>query len=153
MNDNDFQLERLQQLFHELHQRLTTQKKNIWQLFLSSSRGYTLPEACKALRTQKIGQATIYRMVNLLREHNFLHTIQTEDGKSRYIAAGPQHSHHLVCRSCGISQEVTDCELGVLEKLLSLETGFTIEGHHLEFYGLCPKCRALQESSSLSHCK
>jgi len=33
------------------------------------------------------------------------------------------------------------CNLTLLEKLLELETGYRIEGHELELYGLCPQCR------------
>jgi len=36
-------------------------------------------------------------------------------------------------------------DLSELEAQLAEATGFTIYGHHLEVYGICPSCRAAQE--------
>jgi Fe2+ or Zn2+ uptake regulation protein len=36
-------------------------------------------------------------------------------------------------------------DLTGLECKLAEETGFTIYGHHLEMYGICPSCRAHKE--------
>jgi Fur family ferric uptake transcriptional regulator/Fur family peroxide stress response transcriptional regulator len=36
--------------------------------------------------------------------------------------------------------ECSDCDLAVLEKLIAKQTGFAVEGHHLEFFGVCPDC-------------
>lgn len=152
MSTNDSTgLDRLQHLFDRLGQRLTPQKEAVWRLFAESSQGYTLPEACRALRDEKIGQATVYRVVNLLREHGLLRYVHAADGEHRYLAGGPGHSHYLVCRSCGKACEVTDCDLSVLEKLLSVQTGFCVEGHHLEFFGLCPQCGPLPDLRRAPH--
>ncbi len=123
-------------------QRLTPQKQAVWRLFAASSKGYTLPEACRALRQEAIGQATVYRVINSLHELGFLHLVHDPDGEHRYLAGSTSHVHHLVCRACGLACEVTDCDLATLEKLLAVKTGFAVEGHHLEFFGLCPKCNS-----------
>lgn len=121
-------------------QRLTPQKQAVWRLLSSSPRGYTLPEACRALRREAIGQATVYRVVNSLHALGFLHLVHNPGGEHRYLAGPAGHVHHLVCRACGLAREVTDCDLATLEKLLAAQTGFAVEGHHLEFFGLCPDC-------------
>ena len=136
-------LEELRRKLHRLGQRLTPQKQAVWGLFAASARGYTLPEACRALRREGIGQATVYRVIGSLHELGFLHLIHDQDGEHRYLAGPSGHIHHLVCRSCGVAREVRDCDLSTLEKLLASQTGFAVEGHRLEFFGLCPECGIL----------
>ncbi len=133
-------LAELQASLHRIGLRLTPQREAVWRLFAATDRGYTLPEACAALKGQGIGQATVYRIVNTLQELSFLHFVHDPDGSHRYLAGPSGHVHHLVCRACGRTREVTDCDLGILEKLLAAQSGFTVEGHHLEFFGLCPDC-------------
>lgn len=130
----------LRSRLRQLGFRLTAQREAVWRLFAASSRGYTLPEACTALKEQGIGQATVYRVVNALHGVGFLHFIHGSDGEHRYLAGGAGHVHHVVCRACGRTSEVTDCDLSTLEKLLAARTGFLVEGHLLEFFGLCPDC-------------
>jgi Fe2+ or Zn2+ uptake regulation protein len=120
--------------------RLTPQRQAVWRLFAASPRGYTLPEACRAMGQEAVGQATVYRVVKALHDLGFLHFVHDPDGEHRYIAGRTGHVHHLVCRACGRTSQVTDCDLSTLEKLLAAQTGFAVEGHHLEFFGLCPDC-------------
>jgi Fur family ferric uptake transcriptional regulator len=54
-----------------------------------------------------------------------------------------EHHHHLVCSGCGRVLDFTGCSLADLEQKLSQETNFDINGHLLEFYGLCPDCRVI----------
>lgn len=135
---------RLEAFRHEIRRakvRLTPQKEAVWGLFAASHRGYTLPEACAALKDSSIGQATVYRTIKALHEHGLLRFVHDHEGGRRYVASSPGHVHLLVCRECGQAREVTDCDLTTLEKLLAAQTGFAVEGHHLEFFGLCASCR------------
>jgi Fe2+ or Zn2+ uptake regulation protein len=128
--------------------RLTPQREAIWRLYAASPRGYTLPEACRALSMRSetpVGQATVYRVVNALHALGYLRFVHDPDGEHRYLAGRPGHVHHLVCRACGSAREVRDCDLSTLQKLLATQTGFIVEGHHLEFFGLCPDCGPLPD--------
>jgi len=71
---------------------------------------------------------------------DFLECESFKTSVSRFGTNVPFHSHMLVCRSCFKVVESDDCDLSVLEKLIATKTGFTVEGHHLEFFGLCPEC-------------
>ena len=58
------------------------------------------------------------------------------------VASRPQ----APARSAGACRRVVDFDgdgdLAYLEKQLEAATGFTIFGHHLEIYGICPRCAA-----------
>ena len=73
------------------------------------------------------------------------------DGRARYeLAEGPKgerHHHHLVCTNCSRVIDYTDFIdeekdlLDKAEKGLSKKHNFKINGHSIQFYGLCNKCR------------
>lgn len=121
---------------------LTRQRLAIWKHFSESSRAATIGEAAEALKPAGIGQATVYRTVNLLAELGLLVRIQDRSGEVCYTATRIGHNHPLIC---GICRKVVDFsgdgDLAYLEKQLERETGFAIYGHHLEVYGVCPGCR------------
>ena len=118
----------------------TAQRREIWDYFASKTRGYTIADAIEALAARGIGRATIYRTVELFERLRLLTIVHDGAGKPRYGAVCPGHAHALVCRNCHAVVEFDDCDLTMLEKLLSAKTGFAIQGHHLEIYGTCPTC-------------
>ena len=138
-------IDRLKELRARLHEtglRLTPQREAVWRLFAASNRGYTLPQTCQELEKLGVGQATVYRMGASLQEMGFLRFIHDADGGHRYLACPEGHTHYVVCRLCGRTRQVTDCDLRTLEKLIVAQSGYHVEGHHLEFFGLCPDCLA-----------
>lgn len=132
---------------HGVHK--TAQRKAVWAFFADSLQGHSIPEAVVALRDAGIGQSTVYRTVELFVNMGLLTCVQDAPGKVRYVAMCPGHRHALICRGCQRVVEFNDCDLTVVEKLLAATTGFTIEGHHLEFYGTCPACAPQQP---YAHC-
>ncbi len=118
----------------------TAQRRQVWAFFAANPHGYTAGEAVAALRAQGIGQATVYRTLELLTAVGLLTRAQDDARKTRYLAVCPGHSHALICRDCHAVVEFDDCDLSLLEKLLAAQTGYRIDGHHLELYGRCPAC-------------
>ena len=132
----------LKRSFHKLGHRFTNQRASIWQLFSNAPNGYTIQDAAGELKKKGIGHATVYRTVKTLQKLGRLHWVHEKNGEHRFVARYASHSHMLACRSCGLVVEFESCNLSLLEKLLELETGYRIEGHDLELYGLCPDCRS-----------
>ena len=89
-----------------------------------------------------IGLVTVYRTLDLLGKLGLICEVHSGGSCRSYLLRRPsEHHHHLVCTECGMVVDFTDCDLSALEQKLSSETGFEIEGHLLEFSGLCRSCR------------
>ena len=86
------------------------------------------------------GIASIFRTVRLCCDLNLLQRIHGLDECHRY-SLGRAHGHHVICTRCGTMEVFEDC--GVHDLVLQLEqrTGFRIQDHLVEMFGLCPHCR------------
>jgi len=90
----------------------------------------------------KVGRATVFRTLDLLAEQGALERLDLPSGEHAYVACAPQeHHHHVVCRSCGASAEVEDSGLQAVVRNIGAESGYQIDAHRLELYGLCPACQ------------
>lgn len=90
-----------------------------------------------------VGLATVYRNLAALAEDGVLDTVKSADGTTLYRECeSSEHHHHLVCRSCGKTEEF---HLKGLEETLNemgREMGFSALRHTVELTGLCPQCSA-----------
>ncbi len=139
--DRTLSKEELRKQFNKIGLRFTPQRETVWRLFERNPAGLTISRAIALLARQQIGQATVYRTIKALQETGYLKWVHDHTGEHRFVATRPGHSHMLVCRLCSKTIECSDCDLSVLEKLIAKQTGFAVEGHYLEFFGLCSKCR------------
>ncbi len=133
----------IEAVFHEKGIPFTRQRRLIWEFFAGSDRAATITETTDALHGDGVGQATVYRTVQLLGDLGLLARVQDGRGEICYIAPPIGHSHPLICGVCRrVVRFDGEGDLTGLESKLAAETGFTIYGHHLEVYGICPACRA-----------
>jgi Fur family peroxide stress response transcriptional regulator len=133
----------IEAVFHAKGIPFTRQRRLIWEYFAGATKATTIAELTAALGVAGIGQATIYRTVNLLSELGLLARVQDRRGEICYTAPSIGHSHPLICGACRrIVRFDGDGDLDLLATRLADETGFAIYGHHLEVYGLCEDCQA-----------
>ena len=126
--------------------RLTPQRHAVLKTIAGSHDHQTPAEIFERVRQDypAIGLATVYRIINLLVDLKLICRMNTGGDSQSYLMRRPmEHHHHLVCSQCGRVVDFTNCDLSSLERQLSLNTGFNIEGHLLEVYGRCPDCSAL----------
>ena len=94
---------------------------------------------------QEIGLVSVYRTLDVLMELALVRKVHSPDGCHGYVLASPGHHHHLVCRECDRAVEFSGAEdLNNLVNRVQRETGFSIDGHLLQLYGLCPECQKKQ---------
>jgi Fur family ferric uptake transcriptional regulator len=90
-------------------------------------------------RGESPGIASIFRTVRLLCDLNLLQRIHGLDECHRY-SLGKGHGHHLVCTNCGAMERFDNCGVQSLVGQLEQRTGFRINAHLVEMFGLCPRC-------------
>ena len=94
-------------------------------------------------RNPDVGRATVFRAVEILQELGLLDRVEFADGthRFRFCRDAGRHHHHVTCSNCGKVSEVDTClsaeQIAKVERL----AGFAIEGHRLEFFGRCARCR------------
>ena len=123
--------------------RVTRPRREIAKLIDRRNGHFTAAEllADAAERHVQVGRATIFRTLDLLSGQGALERIDLPSGEHAYVACEPEeHHHHVVCRSCGKSVEVADDGLQAVVREIGARSGFRIESHRLELYGLCPEC-------------
>lgn len=87
-----------------------------------------------------VGLTTVYRTLAVMAESGEVDMLLGEDGEARYRACSAGHHHHLVCRSCGFTVEVTAAPVERWARRMADDHGFTDLTHTVEVVGLCPDC-------------
>jgi Fur family transcriptional regulator, ferric uptake regulator len=91
-------------------------------------------------RGEPVGLATVYRGLQALVEAGEVDVLRGDDGEAAYRRCSPQHHHHLLCRSCGLTVEVADPPVERWAAKVAAEHGFRDVQHSLEVFGTCADC-------------
>lgn len=112
---------------------------------LTESRAHLSVEEIHGLvrvHTPRIGLATIYRALHMLKEKGLVEEHRFNDEFSRYEAKPASHHDHLICIECGKVVEFDQPVIEQLQLAAARENHFSIVSHRLEIYGVCETCRA-----------
>jgi len=123
--------------------KLTPQRRAVVQVVTSSNDHLTPTDIHEKIRDvySGTGLVTIYRTLEILTELGLICEVHSGGSCRSYAMGSRQHHHHLICSGCGTVVDFTGHYLDGLEKNLSEDSGFRIDGHLLEFIGLCSKCQ------------
>jgi Fur family zinc uptake transcriptional regulator len=136
MNTDNF----LQQL-REQGFKLTGKRRAIVDILLEQDRYITAKELIKKLRDlyPSISVDTVYRNLNLLKEEKIVEESEFGEGGSRFrIRCSSQHHHHFVCLSCGRTEPLLECPMGLVDMV---PKGFDVVSHRFEVHGYCSQCK------------
>lgn len=89
---------------------------------------------------ERIGLTSVYRALQGLLKENVVDVLHRKDGEAIYRLCGDGHHHHLVCKNCGRTVEISG---GAIEKWatsVAAEQGFTNVDHSVELFGICSRC-------------
>jgi Fur family ferric uptake transcriptional regulator len=139
----DKQIKVLSAALQERGHRLTAARQLILAVLVQCGGHISADGLAERVREQapNVGRMTVYRTLDLLSEAGLIRPVYQGTGAAHYILLEDGHHHHLICSNCAQVQEVADCGLEALEALLSQRFDFQIQGHLVEFYGLCAACR------------
>ncbi len=122
----------------------TSQRDDIARVFFASNRHISVEELYREVRkvNPRVGYATVYRTVRLLRESGLAAERHFHDGEARFEnVEREQHHDHLICERCGRIVEFSNTAIEELQERVARTLDFVISGHKLELYGICGDCR------------
>ena len=129
--------------------RLTAPRRSVAEIVAGRAGHFTAAEIAAEARARGIhvGRATGFRTLDALERVEAVERIDIPGGGHAYVACEPAHHHHVVCSRCGRSVEVEDGRLAALVRSIGRRTGYRIDEHRLELFGLCTACQAAPEDS------
>jgi Fur family peroxide stress response transcriptional regulator len=119
------------------HLKLTPQRIAILDYLKGNKTHPSAEDIYRAVskRFPTMSLATVYNTLSTLKRHEQLLKLSIDPSKARYDPNTSPH-HHLICNRCKTIADVdTDYRLPLPT------TAFEVTGSHIEFYGVCPKCR------------
>ncbi len=124
--------------------RVTEPRRVVAELIATRSGHFTAADlaADAGQRQVAIGRATIFRTLDVFVRLGGVERIDLPTGDHAYVRCEPAHHHHVVCSACGRTDEVDGCDLQAVVREIAERTGYRVDGHRLELYGICPDCQA-----------
>ncbi|MCX6398986.1 MAG: Fur family transcriptional regulator [Propionibacteriales bacterium] len=97
---------------------------------------------------EKVGLATVYRTLQAMADSGDVDVRHNPAGEATYRRCSASHHHHLVCRSCGRTVEITGSAVEKWAHAIADQHGFVDVSHTVELVGLCADCAAVAQSDS-----
>ena len=135
-------------LMHKRGFRVTPQRQLILDAICAGGGHITAEEIYQRVHAKApaVNLATIYRTVAFLRDLHFVTELRVGD-KTYYEIAGETPHHHLICRICSKTEQISHEVVEALFAQIEHEQQFLVETDHLALIGLCKVCRAAEASS------
>jgi Fe2+ or Zn2+ uptake regulation protein len=91
-------------------------------------------------RLDSVSTQAVYDVLGALSRAGLARRIEPAGSPALYEARVGDNHHHIVCRGCGVIEDV-DCTVGEKPCLEpSSRNGFQVDEAEVTFWGLCPTC-------------
>jgi Fur family ferric uptake transcriptional regulator len=137
-------LNRFRQWIKEQGLKATSQREDIAQVFFALKRHISVEELYSEVRqvNPRVGYATVYRTMKLLKECGLAAERHFADGQARFeIVEAERHHDHIICERCGRIVEFVHPQIEQLQEKVAQRFGFLATMHKMEIYGICQECR------------
>ena len=123
--------------------RLTEPRRSLAALIADQGGHFTAAELVRTARARHlgVGRATVFRTLEVLAELGVVERLDLPSGEHAYVGCEPAHHHHVVCSQCGRTSEIDDAGLRPVMREVARQTGYRVDEHRLEVFGLCPTCQ------------
>lgn len=128
---------------HENGYRITAARRAVVETVEKSTRALTPLEVYDLGRRKyrALGLVTVYRTLEKLEELHLIQRVHQPMGCQAFISMGQGHQHLLLCQNCGQVTFFEGDDLNSLISSIARKTGYQINEHWLQLFGLCENCR------------
>jgi len=126
--------------------RMTEPRRALAALIAEQYGHFTAAELVTAAQSASpaVGRATVFRTLDLLDGIEAVERLDMPNVDHAYVGCEPAHHHHVVCSRCGRTSEIDDAGLRSVVRDVARDTGFRVDDHRLELFGVCPDCQAAE---------
>jgi Fe2+ or Zn2+ uptake regulation protein len=123
--------------------RLTGARRAVVEAIHKSKHALTPLEVFDVARKnyRALGLVSVYRTLEKLEELHIIQRVHQPGGCQAFIAASQGHEHLLLCQNCGQVRFFEGDDLEMLIQSISKRTGYQINEHWLQLFGLCRACQ------------
>jgi len=123
--------------------RLTEARRAVIDTIQNSIRALTPVEVFDLARKKysALGLVSVYRTLEKLEELHLVQRVHQPQGCQAFIAESGGHEHMLLCQNCGRVTFFEGDDLDALISSISKKTGYQINEHWLQLFGLCQSCQ------------
>jgi len=123
--------------------RLTGARRAVVETVQKSTRALTPLQVYDMARKKyrALGLVTVYRTLEKLEELHIIQRVHQPQGCQAFITASSGHEHLLLCNNCGRANLFEGDDLDRLINSIARKTGYQINEHWLQLFGLCQDCR------------
>ncbi|TNF50913.1 transcriptional repressor [bacterium] len=121
--------------------RMTQQRKVILDELNRLKTHPTADELYTLVREKlpRISLGTVYRNLDVLAKAGMIRKLDMGGSQRRYDGIEDPHDH-IRCLECGKVEDIHVQTVVDMERITGEISGYQIQGHRLEFVGLCPDC-------------
>ncbi len=122
--------------------RMTKQRRVILDTMKGVTSHPTADQVYQMVRKRlpHVSLATVYRNLEILSEHGMIQKLELAGAQRRFDGNVASH-YHVRCDRCGRTDDLPLKTIPNLNAMVEGITDFDVEGHRLEFMGLCPRCK------------
>jgi Fur family transcriptional regulator, ferric uptake regulator len=137
------------QKLQESGYRLTDSRRSVVEIMARSQRALSPLEIFDQARAQHagLGLVTVYRTLEKLEELALIQRVHQPQGCQAFIAAFTGHQHLILCSKCGRVQFFAGDNLEGLFSDIGRDTGYQVQDHWLQLFGLCSDCRSTSKGA------
>jgi len=125
------------------------QREALYALLCSTRTHPTAAWLYERLRKEfpRLSQGTVYRNLNILAEQKRIKVI-TVDGTFAHFDADMSIHNHVICTKCGKVDDAFMSSDDQCDKAAAAVSGYRIDSHRFDFFGLCPDCQCNENSNA-----
>ena len=122
--------------------RRTRQREAIIRILKKTTTHPTADWLYEEVRKEipNISKGTVYRNLNFLRETGEILELNPNGTVARYDGRQENH-YHFNCEKCGRVFDVDEPVSPEIDQRVAQKTGFQVNRHTLDFFGLCRDCQ------------
>ena len=122
--------------------RCTSPRRETMKILLGNHLPMTTAEIHRQISKKGINLVSVYRTIQLFCSLGIAASVdQVAEGQRFELSDDYRsHHHHLVCQSCGKTEDYEECALDRFIQKIFDRTKFRVMRHELRFLGACSSC-------------